>query len=368
MEKSKKHIDKLVTTRMLKQDELVEIGRKIAALSTPIVVAFVDLAESTQMKQDRKPEEWLGYIFEFIKHVEQRAQEAKGLVVKRIGDELMVTFQSVQASERFVDSLIARPAGQMFRYKIAVDFGNAYHFRFIEHLPDDPYGPVVDRCARIAKYAGAGTIICSGDYRNQVDNPASYVSAGSFTLRGFRDPEELFARSLVVVDSEKYLKSLINMLNEEGQRVQGYRFVGRKLTSEYVREFSVGGVRPFLARELLNVPKLPYSPAAFDEITRGTGSLTEKEHEFLGYFVEWEGAFESFTRESSEITANLKIGIFPAYFRLTLRLPLNNLDLVKALRERQRLRARGIIQDIYMGNITLNYVDLEIVPESGNAS
>ena len=153
MDEAKKHIDKLVATQNRKRAELAAIGKKIAQSATPIVVTFVDLAESTQMKQDREPEEWLGYVFEFLQLVDQRAKDADGTVVKRIGDELMVTFRDVQASERCVDSLIADTVLQMYRYKIAVDCGSAYHFRFIEHLPDDPYGLVVDRCARIAKYA-----------------------------------------------------------------------------------------------------------------------------------------------------------------------------------------------------------------------
>lgn len=126
----------------------------------------------------------------------------------------------------------------MYRYKIAVDFGSAYHFRFIEHLTDDPYGAVVDRCARIAKYAVAGIVLCTGEYRNQLGNSAHYFSMGSFALRGFRKPEELFARSLVEVDSEEYLKPLVRAVNDEGPRVEGYRFVGRKLTTQFVREFS----------------------------------------------------------------------------------------------------------------------------------
>jgi len=316
------------------------------------------------MKQDRAPEEWLGYVFEFIRRVDQLARGADGTVVKRIGDELMVTFKEVQASERFVDSLITDTALQMYRYKIAVDFGSAFHFRFVDHLPDDPYGRVVDRCARIAKYAGAGTVICTAEYRNQLGNPASYVSMGSFALRGFHKPEELFARWLVEVDSEEYLKPLVSAVNEEGQRVQGYRFVGRKLTTQFVREFSEGRVRPFLARELLNVPKLPYSPSEFYQVT---GGLTEKEHEFFGYFVEWEGTFERFTRDRVYITVGLRIGTPSTYHDLHLRLPLSYLELVKVLKKGQRLRARGIIDEISLGSIFLNYVDLESGAESGGA-
>jgi class 3 adenylate cyclase len=371
MDEAKKNIDELVATRTQKQAELLVIGRKIATSATPIVVAFVDLTESTQMKQDREPEEWLGFVFEFIQRVDQRARDADGTVVKRIGDELMVTFKDVQASEHFVSSLITETVLHTYRYKIALDYGSVYHFRFLEHLPDDPYGPMVDRCARIAKYAGAGTAICTGEYRNQLGNLAAYVSMGSVALRGFRNPEELFARWLVEVDSEEYLKPLISAVNEESLRVQGYRFVGRKLTTEFVREFGGGRVRPFLARELLNIPKLPYSPTEFADVMRGAVNVEEKEREFLGYFVEWEGTFESFTRDSSEIDLRLQLrspsSFTDSYFLIVLLLPLSNLEIVDALRKGQRLRARGVIHDIQFHIITLNYVDLEIIAETGGA-
>lgn len=191
---------------------------------------------------------------------------------------------------------------------------------------------------------------------------------GRFALRGFPTPEELFARSLVEVDSEEFLKPLVTGVNEIGRRVQGYRFVGRVLTTAFVREFGKGIVRPFLARELLNVPKLPYSPMELAEVTRETGDINEKEHEFFGYFVEWEGTVESRTRDDSEITLRLQIGSVNDFYKsLKLLLPLSYLDLVKVLEKGQRLRARGIIHDIFVGIITLNYVDLEIVAESGGA-
>ena len=261
---------------------------------------------------------------------------------------------------------------------VLVDFGeillqegrDASDFRFLEHLPDDPYGPMVDRCARIAKYARAGTVICTGEYRKQLGTLAAYVSMCSVALRGFRNPEELFARWLVEADSEEYLKPFISVVNEEGARVQGYRFVGRKLSTEFVREFGGGRVRPFLVRELLNIPKLPYSPREFADVMRGAVNVEEKEHEFIGHFVEWEGTFESFTRDSSEISLTLEVAtpsITNHYFHILLILPHSNLEIVNALRKGQHLRARGVIHDIRFHIITLNYVDLEIVAESAGA-
>jgi class 3 adenylate cyclase len=120
-----KSIDEPVVARTLKNAEFQAIGSKIAAESTPVVVAFVDLAESTQMKQELKPEEWLGFVFEFIKRVGQLAIVVGGTVVKRIGDELMLRFDDVQASENFVSSLITDSDLKIYGYKVALDYGKA---------------------------------------------------------------------------------------------------------------------------------------------------------------------------------------------------------------------------------------------------
>jgi hypothetical protein len=67
----KNPIDRLVESRALKTTELQELGQLIAESSTPIVVAFIDLANSTQMKQEQAhdPAEWLGYVFQFIRKI-----------------------------------------------------------------------------------------------------------------------------------------------------------------------------------------------------------------------------------------------------------------------------------------------------------
>jgi class 3 adenylate cyclase len=367
MDEIEKHIDELVTTRIRKQAELIQIGQKIASLATPIVVAFVDLTDSTQMKQNCEPEEWLGFIFDFIQRVDHRAIESDGTLIKRIGDELMITFKEVLAAERFVNSLISDMVLQTFRYKIAIDYGSAYHLRFKDHLADDPYGQVVDRCARIAKYAATGTVICTFEYLNQLDDPANYVPMGAFSLRGFPKPIEIFARSIVNVESENYLKPLVNMVNEISQRDQGYRFVSREFTPEFLRSYGEGWVRPFIARELLNVPKLPYSPKQFQEILLSANNREEKESEFLGYFVEWEGKVSKFELLDYYILLTFHINedsLSYEYKTLFLVLPFTYLEIVKALGKGQRLRVRGIIWEILLSIITLNYVDFEITEKT----
>jgi hypothetical protein len=278
----------------------------------------------------------------------------------------MVTFKNVQSSEHFVDSLTTDSPLKPYRYKVALDYGSAYHFRFLEHLPDDPYGLVVDRCARIAKFAVAGTVLCTDDYRQQVGRSADYVSMGAFALHGFRKPEKLFVRCLVAVDSDEYLKPIVNALNKEAQRVAAYRYVGRKVTTEFMRQFGEGGARPFLARELLNVPKLPYSPKEFDDLM-STADNDEIQHEYVGYFVDWQGTFDKYTRDEYDITVLLKAGNSEGpygHVYVNLLLPHSSFELVHQLKKGQRLRARGIITTIFLRIITLNYVDLETVAKS----
>ena len=166
--------------------------------------------------------------------------------------------------------------------------GDAYHFKFSDNLADDPYGPVVDRCARIAKLAGPRTALCSSAYRGQVANPNEYISVGAFSLRGFNEPANLFIRSLVPLDSEAYVQPLLSAANNTSSVVEGYRTVGRRLTTEYIRNFRPGRVRPFLVRELINVPKLPYSAAEFVKLLGAADASAEKEKEFYGYLVEWD--------------------------------------------------------------------------------
>ena len=50
-----KHIDDLVVARRRKKSELVELGAEIAASARSVVVAFVDMADSTAMKHEHEP-------------------------------------------------------------------------------------------------------------------------------------------------------------------------------------------------------------------------------------------------------------------------------------------------------------------------
>lgn len=356
----KKSIDDLVTARRRKKSELAELGAEITASARPIAVCFVDLADSTALKHDRDPEEWLGYVFDFVQMVDHVAVAAGGTVVKRIGDELMITFGGVADAESFIDSAATNELLGQFKFKIAVDFGDAYHFRFIENLADDPYGPVVDRCARIAKLVSAGAVLTTREYIQRLENPSDYVSLGQFSLKGIPEVQELYVRSLLDVDSEQYLAPLTALLNDTAPALSGYRFTGRIFTSAQFREFGSAEARPFLVRELLNVPRLPLTLPELDRVLRNEGSSSQKHLEFYGYMVEWVAALDDVGRDKTSITVTLKDTEATIYSRIKLRLPLSYWELVKPLKKDQRIRIRGIISRIFL-SIELNYVDFDVL-------
>ncbi len=204
-----KSIDKLVSIHGDKKLELKNLGKQIAESETFTVVAFVDLSDSTQLKQQKESHTWLGHIHGFIKFIDTKCQSVGGVTVKRIGDELMLTFASTKDSESFVESIISDNDSSLYTFEIALDAGKAFHFKF-DNLIDDPYGSVIDRCARIAKLAGSGTVLCSSNYLASITEQDKYISIGSFSLRCFYEPENLFIRSLVITNSEIYLEPLLS--------------------------------------------------------------------------------------------------------------------------------------------------------------
>lgn len=354
-------IDDLVATHREKQLELLALGRKIAQSATATVVAFVDLSESTALKQSSEPDGWLGYVYGFIEFIDEKCRAAQGTTVKRIGDELMLTFPTVTLAETFLRSLLSDPTTSDYTFKVALDAGDAYHFKFSDNLADDPYGSVVDRCARIAKLAGPRTALCSSSFREKAENPNDYKPVGAFSLRGFREPENLFVRALASTEPDSYLQPLLSSVDSTTSALDGYRSVGRKLTGEDIKHWGSGRVRPFLARELLNIPRLPYSPTQFAEILSAAEVSAEKEKEFYGYLVEWDFEFESYKRNDDDITVlgNL-VGVKALqYNRLRLMLPNNYYEVVRDIKKGQRLHVRGVIDQIFLAT-SLNYVDLYV--------
>lgn len=358
MSAQEKHIDEKIKERALKKGELADLGDEIALSARPTVVAFIDLADSTAMKEDRAPEEWLGSVYEFLIRVSDLVKAAGGTVVKRIGDEVMATFTKVEQSEAFINALIEDTPLRAHRYKIALDFGKAFHFQFIEGREDDPYGTVVDRCARISKLATPDTIICTGDYHDQLPpkGTSRYTGMGKFPLKGLKDHCTVYMCSFNSTDTKKYLEPLLYSLNQNQSRFDGFKQIGRKFTADDLRVPPEGTARPFLARELINLPKCPFSFSQFMDERSRAERQDDFDIQFLGYVVDWEMVFESYRIDDDAIAirAELSAG---SHRTATLMLTKSHLEVAKLFAKGQRLRIRGVLQYMYISP-HINYVEL----------
>jgi len=361
-----KNIDELVALLRSKRAELAALGKEIQASASETVVAFVDLSNSTAIKNEVAPQEWIGYLQEFLELIVRLMKVSEGVVVKRIGDELMLTFKTAAMCENFLDMIIQEPLLSTYEFKVAVDFGAAFHFKFSKHLESDPYGQVVDRCARIAKLASAGSIVVSRFYHDILDQPSKYVEVGEFRLKGIPTPVQIFLRPLQSDASDEYIKPLIDALNK-GSEIKSYHFTYKKFPTHYFRELPKSEARPFLLRELLNAPHLPMSAQELS-IALTESRDQDKESQYIGYLVEWDGEFESFKRSAEEITVKLKIAGSSGLFINTCRLYLvpDMLEIVGRIKVGDKVKFRGIITRIFL-SYTINYVQiLSVTPHQTN--
>jgi hypothetical protein len=228
-------------------------------------------------------------------------------------------------------------------------------------LHNDPYGQAVDRCARILERCRPGLTLYGAGFYKSTANKSRFHSAGRFKLRGFPEPEELFFREPdTSVHPAGYLQPLLETLNGESAQRRGYRYVPRVFCQEDITSWA-GRARPFLLRELLNVPALPWSYQEFAEKVWSAAN-EEEMFDYYGMLVDWEGEFHKYSRSESEITVwvHTKEPKGPTAF---LSLPLFMFDVVRLLSKGDRMKFRGILSRIDINAIELNYVDV-IYPEA----
>jgi len=336
-----KHIDALVKKYLGQLQQADELGKSIEDQAKLTAVLFIDLADSTTMKSCTSARSWLGHIFTFISVISELAEKGSGTVVKRIGDEVMLTFDTTASSEQFLDSLAESKLHEHFHFKIATDYGKAYHFKFQSGLADDPYGTVVDRCARIAKYCKPGVTLCSGDYVCGVGNKSFFYPLGSFSLKGLPDPEPIFLRKpQPFPPSKEYLEPLLAALNAPANQWRGFRYATRPYTPA---SFSLPTqhvfARPFLLRELLTLPRLPYSFQEFRVMIKNLDG--DSRNQYLGYYVEWEAPFEGLIRPGSVLIAHL-------FEESTVYLSLvsDMTEVVQKIKKKARVKFCGVIMKI----------------------
>lgn len=355
----KKNIDELVIRRAQKQSELAAIHHEIHESQREATIIIVDLVGSTALKQKAEDVDWLGLVYGFIQHIGTIVQKAGGTLVKRMGDGLLLSFTDVQSGETFLDDLEKNPTTANYHFKTAADCGNVFYFKFEERLNDDPYGTAVDRCARLLELARQGVTLCSSSFVEASSNKDRFRSAGRFALKGFTQPHEIFFR---FEDPQKqrdsYLEPLIKTLNDERIQRPGYRYIFRTFSASDFTTMN-GETRPFLLRELLNVPRLPFSYLQF------TKFVTEIENEeqlqdYVGMLIEWECNFSSYSR----IGEDMLIVYLSSkdYLRPTIHihLPVFMFDAVRLIKKDQLVHFRGIILKLNKSWVEIGYADFEI--------
>ena len=358
----KKHIDDLVAHREIREAELREIGNEIRKSARTAAVAFIDLSDSTALKESTEPEIWLGNVYRFIRSVESCVRQFDGAVVKRIGDEVLATFESVSQCEQFLDELQKDEVLRNYSFKAAVDYGEVFFLKFLEHLEDDPYGSAVDRCARISKLAKAGVVVCSRHYQEELgERTDSYIRFGPFKLPGITEPQEVYVRRQRGVDDRKaYLKPLLDALNDPSMDRPHYHSVARQFSVKDFDFIESKSGKPFLLRELLNAPKLPLCLTKFLETLKEL-KYEDEASNYIGYLVEWEGVFKS----ARLMFGELNVIVQPARDRtsdlIMLNMPLVMTDHMRRIDEGSTIKFRGIIIKIIGGDTpVLDYVDIEV--------
>jgi class 3 adenylate cyclase len=355
----KRNIDELVIRRAQKRSELAAIHNEIHESQREATIIIVDLVGSTALKQKAEDADWLGLVYGFIQHIGTIAQKAGGTLVKRMGDGLLLSFTNVQTGEAFLDDLARDPATADYHFKTAADCGSVFYFKFEERLNDDPYGTAVDHCARLLEYARQGVTLCSSSFVEASSNKDRFRCAGPFALKGFAQPHEIFFRfERPQKERGSYLEPLIEALNDKRIQRPGYRYTPRTFsTDDFAKEKR--GPRPFLLRELLNVPRLPYSYVAFAKRVEG---LEDKEQlqDYVGMMVEWECNFSSYSRIGEDallVHLGSKEHLRPD---VELLLPVFMFDAVRLLKKDQLVRFRGIIVKLNGSWADIDYVDFEI--------
>jgi len=354
-----RRVEQLLHQQGKKRAELAEIERQMRESKSAAAIVFVDLQDSTEMKEKQADQEWLSFTYRFIEAVGEHIRAAGGVLVKRIGDGLMASFDQVAQAETLLDLLEASPALSTYSFRTAADFGEVYFFKFEPHLAQDPYGRCVDRCARLLHLSLPGANLCGEAFVKASSHRSRYSEAGNFSINGFSEPQRIFFRlHPPSAESERFLEPLLLTLNKNNATIPSYRHAPRVLKPADFSAYD-GAVRPFLLRELLNVPKLPMSHRDFTD--RIESALNKDElREYCGMLIEWELPFGGYNQ--------LDNGDIQAYFHpedhrgLTVMaaLPPFMLQAVRALHKSQKTHLRGIISGITGLWITLNYVDLEL--------
>ena len=176
-------------------DVLRDLKSFLAEKTRPLGIMFVDLCDSTELKERLPQTDWLPVVARFLKTVTKIVQDAGGTVVKYIGDEVMAVFPDdvghllAAKMETCVRECSTRLAelGPEYTAKYALDYGEATWVDLAPNVPRDVLGTPVDRCARIKKFLLPDTAVSSDAFVSVSPNSANWRKLGKVQLKGIRD-------------------------------------------------------------------------------------------------------------------------------------------------------------------------------------
>jgi class 3 adenylate cyclase len=356
---AEERIDTLVSRYLSTEDDLAVLGKKIETSGQAVAIVFVDLAGSTELKHEVTVPRWLGYVVRFLQIMATSASQHGGTLVKRIGDEVMITFASPDAAEAFISATTTDSQLAHFAFKVAADWGTCYPMSFAETPVLDPYGPVVDRAARIAKFAGAGTVLASREFVNALKEEVHYSSLGEFAMKGIPQPQEVFLRaSLRATTAKEFRAELLRVLNDNESKRHRFRFVSRHFSASDFELPQYPRAHPFLLRELITLPLLPYG---FDEFVKFHSKDPARAKEFLGHIIEWDGVVMSTSTGYGKVArVNIRSGAIAGDSFAGIVLPPEMSDAVNVLKKGDRIRVRAVLMDIDPIVVTLDYADFQL--------
>jgi class 3 adenylate cyclase len=353
---SNNNVDTLIARYLKAEDDLAILGKHIEQSGQSIAVVFVDVVGSTQLKHEVSTARWLGYVLRFLEAIAQLAVKHQGNVVKRIGDEVMLTFPTAIAADSFVEATGADASLVHYRYKIAADWGLAFHVSFAETTALDPYGMAVDRAARIAKFASSGTVLASDAFVKALPDSNRYASLGAFPMKGLPEAQELYLRQPDPAAAGPFVEDIVKTLNEQNLKPH-FRYVPRPFTAADFEWKRRRRAHPFLVRELLNLPLLPHTIEAFLKLCE---TQREQMAEFIGHIVEWDAYFHSATYERSLDYFFGSIGAGPDDASVLVAFTTEMADTLSQIKANDRVRVRAVLVAVGPVLPWLDYADIQM--------
>ncbi len=179
--------------RALREDMVLHLAEDVAGDDgavgrMAVAVLFVDLANFTPMTELMGDTAAAVVIERFSDLVREAAIECDGRVLKQIGDEFMLVFQSGTQAVSCGRSIMAKAAAeQQFP-----DVRLGAHAGIALYREGDYLGATVNVAARVASQADQGQFLVTDAVRRELAEGVALEHAGWRSLKGVADKVELF--------------------------------------------------------------------------------------------------------------------------------------------------------------------------------